>query len=138
MSDRISQLIRVLGQLPAEQSEVLLKKMFLEDPLTALKVIQRHFGFEDLVYADETGLDNLLDALGTETLVIALNGASDDLIRAFAGRMGTGLARTFIDDIHDGTPSPHSVQRMRQATLMKAMILLKKGMLKISRPGIER
>jgi len=127
----------MLGQLPDAQGEVLLKQMFKQDPLTTLRVIQRHFGFEDLVFADDEGIDALLDLVGTDALAVALHEASDALLRRFSDRMGTGLARTFIEDVHAGQPGPQSVQSMRNMILMKALILKKKGRLRVSRPGIE-
>ena len=92
---KISQLIRMLNQLPDEQSDALLKRLFKEQPLVAIRIIQQHFSFEDLLYASEQGLHEIVDSVSEDVLVTALVGAEDGLIRRFLSAFGTGRARTF-------------------------------------------
>ena len=96
---QISQLIRMIEQLPEEQGQQLLKKLFVKDPVTAIRILQKHFSFDDLVYANDSGLSALIDALGEDTVAAALVGTQDRMVRRFADQFGTAKARTFIEDI---------------------------------------
>ncbi len=137
MSDRITQLIRIFDQLPAEQADALLSKLLRENPFAAMKIIQRHFSFSDLVYADDCGLDGLLEAVSEASLIAALSGADDGLLKRFALRMGTGKARVFIEDV-DAWNGPQEMQESaRRTVLVKAMMLHRRGKLKMRRPGVD-
>ena len=134
---QITQLIKMIDQLPEAQAQVLLKKLFVRDPASALRVLQRHFAFADLVFANVAGLDALIESLGEATLVAALAGADDALIRRFSDRFGTGKATTFIEDVHQENAAPSAVQAARRAVLTKAMFLHRRGVLTVSRPGVD-
>ena len=134
---QISQLIRMIEQLPEEQGQQLLKSLFIKDPITAIRILQRHFSFDDLVYASDEGLASLLDALGEDTVAASLVGASDQMVRRFADQLGTAKARTFIEDVHEAKHTPQVVEASRRAVLTKAMYLHRAGTLSIARPGID-
>jgi len=138
MGDKISQLIRMLDQLPEAQSRALLEKIFREDPLTAVRIIQRHFDFPDLQYADQEGLGHLLEAVGEARMVSALQGADDALVRRFADVLGTRKAMTFIADVDALQAPEHVVTAARRSVLVKAMLLRRKGILDIRRPGVDK
>ena len=137
MNAAISRLIKIFDQLPPDQADVLLKKLLVENPLAAMRIIQRHFGFQDLVFADDKGVDALLEKVGEATLHAALHGESNELIKRFALRFGSAKARTFIEDI-DGWSGPEAVQETaRRRILVKAMMLFRRGQLGMHRPGID-
>ena len=138
MNDRISQLLRIFDQLPDEQANLLLKRLLREDLFAAMKIIQRHFGFPDLLYADDPGLDELLASLPEPTFHVALHGGDDELIKRMALRMGTGKARTFIEDVDGVTASAEQVDAAKRTVLVKAMMLHRRGRLVMNRPGLER
>lgn len=137
MGDKISQLIRMLDQLPEAQSRALLEKIFREDPLTAVRIIQRHFDFPDLRYANTEGLALLLEAVGESRMVTALQGAEDALIRRVADTLGTRKAMTFIADVDALAAPEHLVTAARRAVLVKAMLLRRQGRLSLRRPGVD-
>ena len=137
MNARISQLIKIFDQLPPDQADTLLKKLFVENPFAAMKIIQRHFGFEDLLHADEKGIDALLEHVGEVTLHAALHEADDDLIKHFALRFGTAKARTFIEDVDDWSGPDGVAESARHAVLVKAMMLFRRGQLGMHRPGVD-
>lgn len=134
---QISQLIRMIEQLPEEQGQQLLKSLFIKDPATAIRIIQRHFSFADLVYANDAGLAALLEHIGEETVSASLVGTTDQLIRRFADQLGTAKARTFIEDVDNSKHSPQVVEASQRAVLTKAMYLHRAGTMKVSRPGID-
>ena len=95
----------------------MLKRLLKEDPVAAIRIIQRHFGFSDLVYADDTGIDDLIESVHSATLEAALQGADNALIKRFAMRFVTAKARTFIEDVdRGGAPSDprHSLGAVRR------------------------
>ena len=115
----------------------LLQKLFQENPLVAFKIISRQFGFIDLQYANERGLLALIDALPTETLLTALNGSQDVLVRSFTDQMQTSDATAFIETLYVSRVSDAAIKKARQKVLVKAFLLKKKGVLKVSRPGLD-
>ena len=134
---KISQLIRMLKQLPDEQSDALLKRLLQEQPLVALRIIQEHFSFEDLQYASEAGIRELVDSVSIDVLVTSLNGASDPLIRTFASGFGTHQARTFIEDVDASHAGLQAIDAARRKILVKAMMMHRRSRLGLKRPGIE-
>ena len=134
---QISQLIRMIEQLPEEQGQQLLKSLFVKDPVTAIRIIQRHFSFADLVYANDGGLASLLEHLGEDTVAAALVGAPDQMIRRFADQLGTAKARTFIEDVDTAHHTPQVIEASQRAVLTKAMYLHRAGTLTVARPGID-
>jgi len=127
----------MIDQLPEEQGQLLLKKLFVKDPLTAIRIIQRHFAFEDLEFANESGVSALLEALGEDTIAASLVGTSDRLIRRFSDQLGTAKARTFIEDVDAGRQTPQLIEAARRSVLTKAMYLHRSGVLSVERPGID-
>ena len=136
-NDRISQLVRIFDQLPDEQADALLKKLLKEDLFAAIKIIQRHFGFPDLLHANDAGLDELLASLPETTFHTALHGGPDALIKRFPLRMGTGKARTFIQDVDEANVPVERTESAKRAILVKAMMLHRRGLLSMERPGID-
>ena len=137
MGDKISQLIRVLDQLPEEQCRELLIRLFREDPFTAIRIIRRHFDFADLKYADSAGLGLLFEKIGERRMLAALQGAEDVLMRRFSAVLGTRKAITFIADLDACTATDLETTASRRAVLVAAMMLHRSGRLKITRPDID-
>ncbi|MEE2788395.1 MAG: FliG C-terminal domain-containing protein [Myxococcota bacterium] len=134
---QISQLIRLFEQLPEEQANELMKRLLREQPLVAFRIAQKHFAFDDLRYADENGLASLIETVGEDVVVTALTGADDGLVRRFADQFGTGRVRTFIQDVDQSMARSGAVESARRTMLVKAMMLKRRGRLKLNRPGIE-
>ena len=134
---QISQLIRLLDKLPAEQADMLMKRLLKEQPLVALRIAQKHFSFDDLRFADDSGLASLIEKAGEDRVITALTAADDNLIRRFADQFGTGRAHTFIADVDASAASSVAVDSARRKLLVKAMMLKRKGVLSLSRPGID-
>ena len=137
MNDRISQLIKIFDQLPDAQADELLSRLARENPFAAMKIVQRHFGFPDLVHADDDGIANLFEAVAETVLHSALSGADDALVKRFALQLGTGRARTFVEDVDNWDGPAHSAEAARRSVLVKAMMLHRRGLLKMKRPGVD-
>ena len=137
MSDKLSHLIRLIDSLPEPQAKLLLQKLFQENPLVAFKIISRQFGFVDLRYANERGITALLEAIPQETLLRALNGADDALVRSFTNLMETSNATQFIETLYASRASDAAIKAARQKVLVKAFLLQKKGVLTVMRPGLD-
>ena len=137
LNDRISQLIKIFDQLPDDQAGELLSRLARENPFAAMKIVQRHFGFPDLIYANDDGIANLFEAVSETVLHSALSGAGDELIKRFALQLGTGRARTFIEDVDNWDGPARSIEVARRTVLVKAMMLHRRGLLKMNRPGVD-
>jgi len=133
----ISQLISIFDKLPDQQADALLTRLAAENPFAAMKIIQRHFGFDDLVFADDLGIGLLFESVPETRLHAALSGADEALLKRFVDQLGTGRARTFIADV-DSWDGPAAIQEAaRRTVLVKAMMLHRRGQLRMSRPGID-
>ena len=131
---QISQLIRLLDKLPAEQADMLMKRLLKEQPLVALRIAQKHFSFDDLRFADDSGLASLIEKAGEDQVITALTAADDNLIRRFADQFGTGRAHTFIADV-DASAEALSPWTVRVESCRKAM-MLRKGVLSLIARGL--
>ena len=127
----------MLDQLPEEQSRALLTRLFREDPLTAMRIIRRHFDFPDLKYADSAGLALVFEKVGERRMLAALRGADDVLVRRFSAALGTRKAMTFLADLEAYAGTDAETTAARRAVLMRSMILKRSGQLKIARPDID-
>ena len=137
MNAPISQLISIFDKLPDAQAGALLTRLAAENPFAAMKIIQRHFGFEDLVFADDRGLGLLFESVPESVLHAALSGGSETLLKRFADQLGTGRARTLIADVDSWDGPEASQDAARRTLLIKALMLHRKGKLIMTRPGID-
>lgn len=137
MSAKLSHLIQLIDSLPEAQAKVLLQKLFAENPLVAFKIISRQFDFVDLKYANDAGIASLLSELAEDRLLLALNGAEDTLVRRFTNQMSPTDATSFIDRLYGSRASDVAIKEARRKVLVKAFLCQKRGILKVTRPGID-
>ena len=137
MGEKISQLIAMLDQLPEAQAKSLIKRLFKQNPVVAVQVITRQFGFGDLIYASPEGLKALRERTTDETLQCALNGSPEGLVKGFTKHMKPDEAMRFIDGLYQRRVTDQQIKSAQQKVLVQAFLLHRKGRLKLSRPRLD-
>ena len=135
-SDRLSQIVQMMDNLPQAEADALLRQVARKDPLLAIRIKQRHFGFSDLRYADQEGLAHLRASVDDATLYEALYTAEDRLLRAFVNLMPLEEGTRFIQSVAEGKPpSKRKCEVAQKTILIKAYVLRDKGLLTVKLPG---
>ena len=136
MNHKLSHLIELIDKLPHEQAKLLLSKVMKENPLVGFQIITRQYGFTDLRYANEQGISELVAAIPKETLICALNGSDDHLVRRFVNGLLPAEATAFIDTLYNARASDGAIKNAQKQVLVKAFLLQRKGRLMINRPNL--
>jgi flagellar motor switch protein FliG len=137
MNHKLSHLIELIDKLPHAQAKLLLSKVMKENPMVGFQIITRQYGFADLRYADEQGINALVEAIPKETLICALNGSDDHLVRRFASGLSPTEATTFIDTLYAARASDAAIKNAQRKVLVKAFLLQRKGRLTVRRPSLN-
>ena len=89
------------------------------DPDLAQKIMDNMFTFDDLLKIDDRGIQVLLREVQSESLVIALKGASPELREKFFRNMSTRAAETLREDLESRGPVRLSEVESEQKELIK-------------------
>ena len=91
------------------------------DPDLAQKLMDNMFGFDDLVKVDDKGIQSLMKEVQSESLVIALKGATPELREKILRNMSTRAAETLREDIESRGPVRVSEVEAEQKELLKTV-----------------
>ena len=136
--ERLTQLVKMLDGMSDEERTDLIRNLARQNPMLALRLHQRHFGFGDLRYANDAGIDALMESIDSDTLLEALHGADDVVVRRFVNQMGAEQGRKFLGVLSAmATPGERSRKAARKAVIIKAYILRDRGALEVDIPGMK-
>lgn len=137
MNHKLSHLIELIDKLPEAQAKLLLSKVMKESPMVGFQIITRQFGFADLRFADEQGIQALVDAIPQPVLMCALNGSEDALVRRFVSGFSPAETTDFIHALYASRASDQAIKNAQRKVLVKAFLLERKGQLTVTRPTIK-
>lgn len=89
------------------------------DPDLAQKIMDNMFTFDDLMKIDDRGIQTLLKEVQTESLIIALKGATPELREKIFSNMSTRAAETLREDLESRGPVRLSEVEAEQKELLK-------------------
>lgn len=89
------------------------------DPELAQKIMDNMFTFDDLMKIDDRGIQTLLKEVQTESLIIALKGATPELREKIFSNMSTRAAETLREDLESRGPVRLSEVEAEQKELLK-------------------
>lgn len=89
------------------------------DPELAQKIMDNMFVFDDLLKIDDRGIQTLLKEVQTESLIIALKGATPELREKIFSNMSTRAAETLREDLESRGPVRLSEVEAEQKELLK-------------------
>jgi flagellar motor switch protein FliG len=87
----------------------------------AQKIMDNMFTFDDLIKLDDKGIQSLLKEIQSESLVIALKGASPELRERIFKNMSTRAAETLKEDLESRGPVRLSEVESEQKELLKTV-----------------
>lgn len=85
----------------------------------AQKIMDKMFVFEDLLKLDKSGFQAILKEVSSETLIVALKGASAELKEAILGNMSSRAAETLREDLSSRGPMRLSEVEAQQKEILK-------------------
>jgi len=85
----------------------------------AQKIMDNMFTFDDLEKVDDKGIQSLLKEVQSESLVLALKGASPDLREKIFRNMSTRAAETLREDLESRGPVRLSEVEAEQKEMLK-------------------
>ena len=85
----------------------------------AQKIMDNMFTFDDLVNLDDKGIQSLMKEVQSESLVIALKGASPELRERILKNMSTRAAETLREDLETRGPVRLSEVEAEQKEMLK-------------------
>lgn len=91
------------------------------DPYLAQKIMDNMFVFDDLLKIDDRGIQMLLKEVQTESLVIALKGASPELREKIFSNMSTRAAEALREDLESRGPVRLSEVEAEQKEMLKVV-----------------
>lgn len=94
----------IINFVKSEQEEAIIESIRSRDGGLAQKIIEEMFLFENLVTIDDGSIQRLLKEIETESLVIALKGANDELRNKFLSNMPQRSAEILRDDLESRGP----------------------------------
>lgn len=89
------------------------------DPELAQRIMDNMFTFDDLMKIDDRGIQTLLKEVQTESLIIALKGATPELREKIFSNMSTRAAETLREDLESRGPVRLSEVEAEQKELLK-------------------
>jgi flagellar motor switch protein FliG len=129
----------VLNELPATDSEHLLTTIGERDEKLGTKVREAMFTFEDLGRLGARGLQTLMREVPSETLLMALKTAAENLRDQFLAAISARAAEQLRDDLALLPPTRLSdVERAQKEIVEIAMRLSQEGRLQLPSRGGEK
>lgn len=109
----------IINMLGSSVESAILDYIRQSDAELAQKIMDNMFTFDDLMKMDDRGFQMLLKEVQTESLVIALKGASPELREKIFSNMSTRAAETLREDLDSRGPVRLSEVEAEQKELLK-------------------
>ena len=134
--DGIESAADILKSMGGQEANELLDKLSMDNPTEAVKLRQAMFTFEDLAEADNRGLQALLREVQSDTLLVALKAATEELKEKIFACMSSRAADMLRDEIEMLPPMRKSdVENSQQQIVDFAMQLVSEGRLVVAGSG---
>lgn len=128
----------IVNLMSTAQEEEALGHVREHDESLAQRIVDEMFVFENLMDIDDRGIQRLLKDIDTESLVIALKGATPALREKFFGNMSQRAAETMREDLDLRGPMRVSqVEAEQKAILQVVRGLADSGEIVIAAPGSD-
>ena len=128
----------ILNLMNSTHEESVLQSVRAHDESLAQKILDQMFVFEDLVSADDRTIQRLLQDIDQNSLVVALKGASEELIGRFTANMANRAAEMLREDMEMRGPIRVSqVEAERKVLLQLVRRLADTGEITLSKDDDE-
>lgn len=128
----------IVNLMASAREEEVLQHVREHDDGLAQRIVDEMFVFENLMGVDDRGMQRLLKDLDTESLVIALKGATPELRERFFSNMSQRAAETLREDLDlRGPVRVSQVEAEQKAILQIVRRLADAGEIVIAQPGAD-
>ncbi|MFP4335895.1 MAG: flagellar motor switch protein FliG [Wenzhouxiangella sp.] len=128
----------ILNFVDGATEQLVLKTVAEADESLGQQIQDQMFVFENLMEVDDRSIQTLLREITTDTLVIALKGADDDLLDKFVNNMSKRAAEMLTEDLEAKGPVRLSeVEAAQKEILAAARRLEEQGEINLSGSGEE-
>jgi flagellar motor switch protein FliG len=128
----------IVNLMSTAQEEEVLGHVREHDETLAQRIVDEMFVFENLMDIDDRGIQRLLKDVDTESLIVALKGATPALREKFFGNMSQRAAETMREDLDLRGPMRVSqVEAEQKAILQIVRGLADSGDIVIASPGSD-
>lgn len=128
--------IDLLKRMDTERGEALIEELSSIDSDLAERLKKSMFTFDDLVRIETRGMQTLLKEISTETIVVALKTASDEIREKVFGAVSSRAAGMLRDELEMLGPMRVSdVESAQQQVVEQALNLEKDGRISIADEG---
>lgn len=109
----------ILNFMPTAYENAVIESVREHDPDLAQKILDEMFVFEDLLEIDDRGIQLLLREVQSESLIVALKGASDALKEKIFKNMSQRAAEMLREDLEAKGPVRVSEVEAEQKEILK-------------------
>jgi len=138
LSRGVEFMVEVMNNLEESKAQMVLQRLEQQDPALAEEIRKRMFVFEDLLKADDRGLQNLLRQVDSKVLATALKVASSELKEKIFRNLSQRAAQALQEEMEVlGPVRVSQVEAAQQEIIALARKLEQEGQLIIARSGME-
>ncbi|MFK8138576.1 MAG: FliG C-terminal domain-containing protein [Bdellovibrionales bacterium] len=129
----VTQALEALSHVDQKTRESIMKNLAVLDPEVARELDEKMLRFEDLVLMNHSGLQSFMKEIEDKKLVLALRGASPDLLKKIFSCFSKRKVQMLGEDIKNLGPQPLSkVEEVRSEIMKEARVFLEAGKMVIS------
>ena len=120
----------IVNALPKETQIDLLEEIKKEDEILAENIEERMFKFEDIIKLDNKAIIEILKSVDKNELMMALKGASQEILDKFLSNMSKRAAEMFLEDMEVLGPVKKSdVEKAQKKIIERIKELINKGVI---------
>ena len=120
----------IVNALPKETQVELLEEIKKEDEILAENIEERMFKFEDIIKLDNKAIIEILKSVDKNELMMALKGASQEILDKFLSNMSKRAAEMFLEDMEVLGPVKRSdVEKAQKKIIERIKELINKGVI---------
>ncbi len=116
---------KILGRLSPDDQAILLEELSMEEPELSETLRKRMVVFDDLASMDDRSMQSVLKSIERDKLVVALRGASPDMLDLVLRNMSSRAAADLADEIDVLGPKPKAVVQAARDEILAVVLQLK-------------
>lgn len=111
----------IINLLANNSDAAVLESIRSHDPDLAQKIVDKMFVFDDIIKLDDKGIQTVLRETASETLIVALKGASPELRDKILANMSARAASALREDLESRGPMRLSEVEAQQKEILKTV-----------------
>ena len=120
----------IVNALPKETQQEIIDDIKKENEILANNIEERMFKFEDIVKLDNKAIIEILKNVDKNELLVALKGASEEILNKFLANMSKRAAEMFVEDMEVLGPMKKSdVEKAQKKIIEEIKALINKGVI---------